>query len=284
MKISESMKRLIKLIHPKFQKLILDYPVKFQPRYGHGKPAHAELEQIIERNRSKYEVLLQQATQYAPHFKTWSVDKQDAYAPHWDNQFLPGLDMVMLFTLLGELKPKRYVEVGSGNSTKVAHDAVKHLGLSTHIVSIDPMPRAEIDALAHEVVRKPFESVQFEYLHELEENDVLFIDNSHRVLPNSDAMVFFMEVLPRLKPGVVVQIHDIYLPYDYPQFMCDRFYNEQYALAAYVLANPEKYQTLMPNYFVSQDKVMQHRMKDFWAQMPASVEQHGGSYWITVGK
>ena len=278
------MKRLIKLLHPKFQKLILDYPVKFEPRYGHGKPPHAELAQIIEKGRSSYEELLQHAQKHVSHFETWSVEKQNAITPHWDNKFLPGLDMVMLFTLLGELKPKRYVEVGSGNSTKVAHDAVKRLGLETKIVSIDPMPRAEIDELAHVVVRKPFESVQFEYLHELEANDVLFIDNSHRVLPNSDAMVFFMEVLPRLKPGVIVQIHDIYLPYDYPQFMCDRFYNEQYALAAFVLANPQKFQTLMPNYFVSQDAVMQHRMKDFWSKLPATVEQHGGSYWLKISE
>jgi hypothetical protein len=54
--------------------------------------------------------------------------------------------------------------------------------------------------------------------------------------------------------GVIVHVHDIYLPYDYPQFMCDRFYSEQYGLAAFLLANPDRFLTIMPNYFVSEDR------------------------------
>ncbi len=160
-----------------------------------------------------------------------------------DSIKLPGImDFCRGWTLcdlchLAKFKPSKYIEIGSGNSTKVAYKAKKELGLTTKIISIDPMPRAEIDSLADEVHRKPFENLDFDIVDLLEENDILFVDNSHRILPNSDSMVFYMEILPRLKKGVIVHIHDIYLPYDYPQFMCDRAYSEQYGLAMYLLAN-----------------------------------------------
>jgi hypothetical protein len=145
------------------------------------------------------------------------------------------------------------------------------------------MPRAEIDHLADKIIREPFENIDLKFIDELGENDILFIDNSHRILPNSDAMVFFMEVLPRLKKGVIVHIHDIYLPYDYPQFMCDRFYNEQYGLAMFLMANPEKYKTLLPNYFISEDKALAEVISPMWNHANLEgVERHGGSYWLQI--
>src|SRR5690606_20567587 len=113
--------------------------------------------------------------------------------------------------------------------------------------SIDPFPRAEIDSLADIVIRTPFEQSDLAWVRELEAGDMVFVDNSHRVFPNSDATAFFLDVLPNLAPGVLVQIHDVYLPFDYPQDMCDRYYSEQYVLAAMILANPTRYRPLMPN-------------------------------------
>lgn len=207
----------------------------------------------------------------------------DAHQPTWNNGYLPGLDIVGIYGVLAHFRPAQYVEVGSGHSTKVAAKAIREQRLATQITSIDPHPRAEIDQLAHSIVRQPFEETDFSFLYDLKANDILFIDNSHRVLPNSDAMVLFLEVLPRLAPGVLVHIHDVYLPYDYPQFMCDRGYSEQYLLAAFLLANPGKYETLLPNYFISEDKELSAVLAPLW-QHPAlqGVEIHGGSYWLRV--
>ena len=94
-------------------------------------------------------------------------------------------------------------------------------------------------------------------------------------------MVFFLETLPRLKKGVVVHIHDIYVPYDYPQFMCDRFYTEQYGLMIYLLSNPDRFKTIAPNYFMSEDKELAQVLESLWAELP-KVEKHGGSYWFEV--
>jgi predicted O-methyltransferase YrrM len=240
---------------------------------------------IIEEQRSTYQHWLDIISAHAPALQSIRKlsDERDPSQPGWNNGFLPGLDIMSLYAIVAETKPKRYVEVGSGNSTKVVHKAIQDHGLATEITSIDPFPRAEIDQLAHKVVRQPFEAVDTSWLAELEAGDILFIDNSHRILPNSDATVFFLETLPSLRPGVIVHIHDVYLPYDYPQFMCDRFYSEQYGLAIAVLSNPQRYQTIFPAYFISEDAALNSRIAGIWEHPNLhGVERHGGSYWLKI--
>ena len=278
-------KQLYRFLSPKFQNLFLDYPVNFKPRYGHGKPPHTALYDIIAANRDTYQYLLSKALDLKEHI--WEIKEakheRDTTKPGWNNGFLPGLDIIGIYTMLAEFKPKKYIEIGSGNSTKVAYKAKQEQQLSTEIISIDPMPRAEIDQLADVVIRQPFETIDLNLLYTLDENDILFVDNSHRILPNSDAMVFFMDILPKLKKGVIVHIHDVYLPYDYPQFMCDRFYSEQYGLAFYLLANPIKYETLLPNFFIAEDPALAATIAPIWQHENLShVEKHGGSFWLRI--
>lgn len=104
-----------------------------------------------------------------------------------------------------QLQAPKYIEIGSGNSTKVARKAIVENNLKTEITSIDPFPRANIDHLADSVIRKPFESLSDNkfIIESLEENDILFIDNSHRVFPNSDSMICFLELIPFLKKGLL---------------------------------------------------------------------------------
>jgi len=280
-------KQLYRFLNPRFQNLFLEYKVDFKPRYGHGKPAHHELYKTIDANRPKYRDLIHKALSYKD--KIWSIQdaakETDSNKPTWNNGFLPGLDIIGIYTMISEYRPEKYIEIGSGNSTKVAYKAKIEQNTATEIISIDPMPRAEIDRLADTVIREPFENIDFSMLNNLNENDILFVDNSHRILPNSDSMVFFLEVLPRLKNGVIVHIHDIYLPYDYPQFMCDRFYSEQYGLAIYLLANPNTYETILPNYFISEDKELAELIAPVWNhENLGGVEKHGGSFWIKINK
>jgi hypothetical protein len=279
-------KQLYRFLHPRFEKLFLEYKVEFRPRYGYGQPPHDLLYQLINANRTQYRELLEKALSYKE--QLWQIkeakDETNPLLPGWNNAFLPGLDIISIYTLLAEFRPKHYIEVGSGNSTKVAYKAKQEQGLTTIITSIDPQPRAEIDSLADVVIRKPLQDVDLATLPQLEANDILFIDNSHYILPNSDCTVFFMELLPRLKPGVIVHVHDVYLPYDYPQFMCDRYYSEQYGLAAFLLANPDRYQPLLPNYFISEDAELSAALAPFWEHtVAAKAERHGGSFWLRIG-
>jgi hypothetical protein len=280
-------KELYRFISPKFQNLFLEYKVNFKPRYGNGLPPHSLLFEIINSKREVYSDYLKKALSYSTkiHEIKKSDSETDLFAPTWNNGFLPGLDIIGIYTLLSEIKPEKYIEIGSGNSTKVAFKAKKEHTPDTEIISIDPQPRAEIDQLADKIIREPFENIDFKFINDLKENDILFIDNSHRILPNSDSLVFFLEVLPYLIKGVIVHIHDIYLPYDYPQFMCDRFYSEQYGLAMYLLANPNKYSPILPNYFIFEDKELSKKIEPIWNHPNLEgVERHGGSFWLKINQ
>lgn len=280
-------KSAYRFLSPKFQSVHLEYKVMPKPRYGHGKPPHPILNSIIDGGRAEYASLLKGFKKYetALHEIKDSKEESNEDNPTWNNEYLPGLDIVALYSLISEFKPRNYIEVGSGNSTKVARKAIRDNKLSTKILSIDPFPRAQIDQLADEIIRKPFENMDnYKILFDrLGPNDILFIDNSHRLFPNSDVMIFFLEILPFLKKDVIVHVHDIYLPYDYPQFMCDRFYNEQYMLAMALIANPAKYKILLPNYFVSQDNELSGILETFWSHKSLNnVERHGGSFWFKI--
>ena len=278
-------KKLYRFLSPEFQSLFLEYKVNFKPRFGHGKPPHDLLYEIINANRDIYIDLLNEILKYQTVFQSISKAEQgtNIYEPVYNNGFLPELDIFGIYIILAKYKPQTYVEIGSGNSTKVAFKSIRDNHLNTKIISIDPKPRAEIDELSDKIIREPFENINFDFIFSLKENDILFIDGSHRILPNSDSMVFFLEVLPKIPKGVIVHLHDIYLPYDYPQFMCDRFYSEQYGLAMYLLANIQKYQPLLPNYFISQDKALSSIIDSIWDHPNLEdLERHGGSFWFTI--
>jgi hypothetical protein len=282
-----SIKSAAKLLHPGYQKLILEYKVDMKPRYGHGLVRHPGLLQLIE-NVSYTEILTRILSHREVFFSLKEASSErDVNKPAWNNGYLPGLDIMALYTLISFFKPAHYVEIGSGNSTKVARKAIKDNGLTTQILSIDPFPRANIDHLADVIIRKPLEKLEDISLisNQLEANDILFIDNSHRCLPNSDATICFLEILPLLKPGVIVEFHDIYLPWDYPRFMCDRFYSEQYVLAAFLLANPEKYKPIFPAWHISQTPELSVMLQEIWDHPGMeNVERHGGSFWIRIGE
>lgn len=281
------LKSVYYFLSKKRQTVHLDYPVDFKPRFGHGaKKTKSALYPIIDKNREDYKDWLDRFNKYSDVFQSikLSENQTDETEPSWNNDFLPGLDIIALYSMICEFKPKKYIEIGSGNSTKVVRKSIKDNDLKTIVTSIDPFPRANIDHLADKVLRFPVENMDdHSVFAEMEKGDILFIDNSHRAFPNSDVTVCFLEIIPLLKPGVIVHVHDIYIPYDYPQFMCDRAYSEQYVLAAFILANPEKYKTIMPNFFVSEDKELCEVISPLWSSKSLdSVERHGGSFWIEI--
>lgn len=287
MTVIEKLKSIYRFVSPKFQSVHLEYKVKVRPRYGHGLPPHYLLNAIIEKNRAVYAENLKSFLNYTAQIRIIQdhpIEKNENN-PTWNNGHLPGLDIVGIYGMIAQFKPKNYIEIGSGNSTKVARKAIREQNLTTQIISIDPFPRANIDHLADRVIRKPLEDLtdlNF-IIKELDENDILFIDNSHRSFANSDVTICFLELLPYLKKGVIVHVHDVYLPYDYPQFMCDRFYNEQYMLAAFILANPEKYSTILPNYFISEDPSLRKIIAPIFENMSTpNIERHGGSFWLRI--
>jgi predicted O-methyltransferase YrrM len=285
--------RLSAIVAPDYP-ILLDYPVKTTHRYGYGKPPHQQLAAMLEAGRNEYVTRLTRFCSLKDFLRQIPEEAtQEAVEPCWGPQpYFNSLDAVALYGMLVEFRPKNFVEVGSGYSTKFARRAIRDHALSTRIISIDPAPRAGIDQLCDSIIRRPLEEIELGIFDALEPGDFLFIDSSHRTFGNSDVTVVFMDVLPRLRAGVVVHFHDIFWPYDYPPEWQDRYYSEQYLLAAYLLGNrSEKLTVLLPNAFVIQDRELVQAcaplctIAGIHRSQNANSSPHcleGGSFWLQL--
>jgi len=179
---------------------------------------------------------------------------------YWENNVFPPVDALLYYTMIRSMKPKIIVEVGSGYSTLIAARAAQRNGF-TKVVSIEPYPveffnkqlKVGVDGL-DQLIEKPVQDVEIEFFDKLEPNDILFIDSSHVSKLGSDVNFLFFEVIPMLKPGVIIHFHDIALPFDYPkEFLRDqkRFFNENYMLANLLLFNEEFVVRFGSVYFLS---------------------------------
>ena len=199
--------------------------------------------------------------------------------PNWENWWLPGLDAAILYGLVAALAPRVFLEIGSGHSTRFVRRSIDDNALATRIVSIDPNPTAEVDALCDEVIRAHCEDVPAAVFRELRGGDMLFVDNSHRCFQNSDVTVFFTEILPELAPGVVYGLHDIFLPYDYPESWTNRFYNEQYLLMSYLLGGGDGDAIVLPAHHVSRDPAFT-ALKDGLFEGTRHLDWLTSSFWM----
>lgn len=269
---------------PPVQTVELDYPVRPRCRFGFGRPTHPKLYEILNRGREDYARTLTTFLAFAPQLARVPIHPDPARpaTPNWVNGFFPSLDAISLYGLLATRRPTRYFEIGSGNSTKFAARAVGDHALATKIISIDPSPRAEVNGLCERIVRRPLEETDLSLFDELYPGDFLMFDGSHRCFTNSDVTVFFLEVLTRLKPGVLVGVHDVFLPDDYPPpVYTELFYNEQYLLAAQLLAGGPEMQVVLPNAFVYTDPALSSVLNPLYARPPLSqVERNGCMFWF----
>ena len=256
--------RLQHFVAPRYL-LLLEYWPKLESRYGEGRPPLAGLAPLFSAGDRRFEETLRSFAPFRNDLQRIAeAPPRSPTAPFWGNTWLTGLDAIALYGLLAVHRPTLYLEVGSGNSTKFARRAIHDRRLPTRIVSVDPEPRAEIDTLCNEVIRQRLEDVDLVLFDRLEAGDMLFIDNSHRVFQGGDVTVFFLEVLPRLKPGVLVHVHDIFLPFDYPLIWKERHYSEQYMLAAYLLGGSRRLELLLPVPYVEKHATLGPLIENTW--------------------
>lgn len=266
-------------------RLALDYAPSAQnrPRYGHGRPPHRRLEEIIARHRETYRATLATILRFQTELVAigrYAEADTEPYLPG-GGDWLGGLDGAALYALLRSRAPERYVEVGSGSSTTFVARAKRDGRLATHITSIDPAPRRAIDQLCDQVLRCPLEDADLSVFAELRAGDVVFFDGSHRVFMNSDVVTFFLDVLPSLPAGVLVGIHDIYLPEDYPPWFADRYYSEQYMLAVHLLAGTGSMEPVLASHHASQDPSLSQVLAPMYAEPSLTdVNWHGSAFWF----
>lgn len=157
------------------------------------------------------------------------------------------IDAEILHCMIRNYRPKRLIEIGSGFSSLVTAAACELNRAEGHPVEfslIEPYPNAFIRSTLTGVSclhRMGVEECPIEMFEELEEGDILFIDSSHVIRSGNDVEYEYFEIIPRLKPGVIIHIHDIFLPFRYPEnWIRDEhvFWNEQYLVEAMLMHNP----------------------------------------------
>ncbi|EEX10956.1 conserved hypothetical protein [Ruegeria lacuscaerulensis ITI-1157] len=190
------------------------------------------------------------------------------------NGYYDSPDADALYLMIRRFRPKRVIEVGCGNSTRVTRQAIIDGDLETQITAIDPYPRADIAHVVDRFEQKRLEEVDPALFAELEAGDVLFIDSSHVVRMSNDVAHLFCRIIPTLKPGVVIHVHDVFLPYEYPKrFFYDcPGWGEQYMLHA--LLQSGAFSMLWPGYY------LQRARPDAVEALPFLKDGRAQSIWV----
>lgn len=147
--------------------------------------------------------------------------RYDEIASHGFGPGYPRTDAILSYSMLRRIKPRRYIEVGSGLSTYIAHlageDNARDHGRPMEITCVEPFPNQTLRAMKGvNLVVDMVQNVSPDVFSVLEAGDVLFIDSTHVVAIDSDVTYLFMEIVPRVKPGVWIHIHDIPFPFNSP--------------------------------------------------------------------
>ncbi len=226
--------------------------------------------------------LLNQFT-YQSELKDIPVSEVKGSLEFYHNKSFGPADSEMLYNMIRHYKPGRVIEIGSGYSTRMmkkALDVNRGEGVQSSHICIEPYEMPWLESLGlDEVVRERVESVEPSLFSSLAENDVLFIDSSHVLRLGGDVFVEYLRILPSLKPGVVIHIHDIFLPYEYPRnWVIDkrRYWTEQYILQAFLAFN-DHFEVLAGVHWLARD-----HMDQLAKVCPVFAEQNrgAGSFWI----
>jgi hypothetical protein len=204
-------------------------------RYAHQlpppgrRPLYQAVERLFEASATAFATELRAVDHFAAALQ--AIGHQPPPAPRWDQDWFPRLDAAMAYTLVRQHRPPRIVELGSGHSTRFLARAVEDSGLTTEIVAIDPAPRAVLRGLRVEWLAQTAPACGLGPFQRLRAGDLLFVDSSHILMPGTDVDFLLNDVLPILPAGVLLHLHDVFLPDDYPASWSWRGYNEQSGVA-----------------------------------------------------
>lgn len=214
----------------------------------------------------------------------FSAQRQANLRYYFDNNFFGHADAIALYCIIREYKPKRIIEVGSGFSSCVMLDTdEKFLDSSIQFTFIEPYPERLLENLTAEdrqrtqLIKSFVQDIDLSLFGKLQENDILFLDCSHVGKLGSDVLHLLFEVLPQLNSGVLIHVHDIFYPFEYPQdwvLQNKRAWNESYFLRAFL-----QYNTAFEiTYFNSYLSKMHRQMLQ--AHMPLVLKNTGSSLWL----
>jgi predicted O-methyltransferase YrrM len=220
-----------------------DTPQALAYQQIHGQSSRGELADVDMRPAAQL-ALVQAMAQHLDRYDWPQTQQQDRRYYSQNSQYLSG-DASMLYAMLCHYRPKHVVEVGSGYSSALMLDTRDRESLDTHLTFIEPYPdrlktllRAE-DRQRATLIQAPVQQVDQAVFRQLQAGDFLFIDSSHVSKAGSDVNHLIFEVLPLLAPGVLVHVHDMFWPFEYPASWLEqgRAWNELYLLRAFLAYN-----------------------------------------------
>lgn len=196
-------------------------------------------------------------------------------------------DAESLYSMLRHFRPRRMVEIGSGISTCVAssalaRNAAETAGPACRHVCIEPYHGQGLERLGVELIRERVQDLDLALFHELEAGDVLFVDSSHVIRPFGDVLWIYQRIVPTLAPGVLVHVHDIFTPRDYPEKWLRRerkLWNEQYLLET-MLMHSRRYRVRL-----AMSWLKHHHWEALAAAFPAAArrpEHPPGAFWFEI--
>ena len=195
----------------------------------------------------------------------------------FDNDYFGSADAEVAYALVRRLRPGKIIEIGSGNSTHLFREAIRDGGLTTRLVSIDPTPRRSVTAVTDQAIARRVEHIPADFLTDaLESGDILFIDSSHRISIGNDVSVLLLNIVPALRAGVIIHLHDIFLPYDYPRgwVLDHRWHMEEQYLVQAMLQGSDGYQVLWAAHY------FQSKLPDFSSYFHQPGPSDATSLWL----
>jgi hypothetical protein len=255
---------------------------------SHWSDARPDPTGIALRTESALALIERFSNLYREEYEAFPSDKtRDPQVFNLNNKAFGSGDAEILYCVLRHFKPRRVIEVGSGYSSLLTAQALR-TNLSENptspceFICIEPYPPSYLQPMPEGITRmipKFVQDVGHETFTTLAAGDILFIDSSHVVALGSDVVHLYTEVLPRIAPGVIVHIHDIFLPYDYPATWLREsryFWNEQYLLQAFLLFN-DAFEVMLPLHAVAR-----RYPDEFACFIPSFGRQKElpGSFWV----
>lgn len=227
--------------------------------------------------------MMKRLAEHHRHF-SFPRHREAGYRFYFDNPFFGCYDASILFSMLLEFRPRRIVEVGCGHSSCLLVDTnERFFDGALELTLIDPYLDnvkelfGNWDARSARLIGSPVQDVALDLFERLEENDILFLDSSHVGKTGSDVNYFLFEILPVLKPGVLVHIHDVLYPFEYLEEWVlkeKRSWNEAYLLRAFLQYNSAFDIVYWSNF------AWRRLREDLARLMPLCLENEGGSIWL----
>jgi len=212
----------------------------------------------------------------------FGVEKKAGLRYYYDNDFYTYTDAIVLHTIIRKQKPKQIIEIGSGFSSAVMLDTNEHFFQNNiKLTFVEPYTErlftlmSETDKQKAEVIEQFVQGVSLQKFQALDAGDILFIDSTHVSKTGSDVNYLLFEVLPNLKPGVLIHFHDIFYPFEYPKewVMQGRNWNENYFLKAFLMYNDAFKILLFSDY-------MHKHHPEAFNQMELTRKNFGGNLWL----